>query len=855
MKKVLIGILILIPILIIASVGLVGNLVSVEGYISVEKIELNAQSVMLDGVGKSFQLKANLFPKLATNKDVKYYLTTDAAGNADVTLLDSRFEPTEDRPACVVTDDGLVTANTYCAFTVVCESQGGGKKAYCHFGVKGDKAESVELAVETALKTGDKVLASAMFNPVDAVITAGLDWSTDNESVISVDNNGIVTAKAAGTAKLIVKYGEITDEKSITVSESDVKTRIIYTETGNVELTTISEKTPVSLQNCTLEDGKIVLTASEGLLAFADGSTVEIKKVSSGAFGFVGQEILPEKTVLIGKEYVKLTLCYLDVSSERLLPENIEITSSDESIAYLKDGFVVPVSAGKVAFMAEYEGYVATIELNVRSSLNYFILADSEAKDAVGIKQETIYATRTFVGELKNGYSAEDEVCFTRRFSVIMPEEATAEDIVWSTDDESVAWFDKTDSGLLHFTEEPFDGVKTITVTARAKYPTYAIFTPERTYTFKLIDGYNTYGEADFAYVVNEIRAKAAMFGDAIITAENDKGWKYAYNVRNDVYGNGHMIANYTNNFGYVDERILIDKSGVTLSNVSVRSHLPREVITESDYFGVDVRIREDCQISNFSRVTDIVVDGCILENAFQSMVVEGADVTIRATIVRNVSKNGICTLGAAKSANYATYADMVVENCIFSNINCPSICLYTESTTFEGKRPVDENGNPVRQNDSVRLKGFVDFYNWKDLNNLDIFGSLTGNDVIDGAIREYFKKLVESGIYSELQYTDEDGKGYANFAIFAAGYALLEPPIGLVFTANEEDDFYLDENEEGYKEILYEEQRLLYFLGDTINGLNKVKLFAYAGEEEKITPHSTYEENVELYNRLNSAK
>ena len=487
--------------------------------------------------------------------------------------------------------------------------------------------------------------------------------------------------------------------------------------------------------------------------------------------------------------------------------------------------------------------------------MSYFVLSDSETKDAVGIKQETVYATRTFADKTKSAYSSEDEILFTRQFSVAQPETASADDIVWTTDDESVAWFDENVAGLLHYTAEPFEGVKTITVTARAKNPTYKKLTPERKYTFKLIDGYNTYSEADFAYVTSVLHAKAAMFGDAIVSNENDKGWDYGYNVRNDVYGNGHMVANYTDNFGRLSDRIVIDKSGVTLSNLAVRSHKPLEVITEKEYIGIDVRIKEDAQIGETARITDVLIDGCVLENSFQSVVVEGADVTFRATIVRNVSKNGICTIATAETANYASYADIVMENCIFSNINCPAICLYTDSTKFEGKPPVDENGNAVRQHDSVRLKGFVDFYNWKDLNNLDIFGDLTGNSVLDGAIRDYFKELIKKGTYAEISYAADNGKQYANFAIFAAGYALVEPPLGVVYTQNPQDDIYLDSNEDAYKEILFEEQRLLYFLGDTLGGLQKVKLFAYSGDEERITPTSTYEENVELYERLNAVK
>lgn len=856
MKKILIGLLILIPILIIVSVGLVGNIVSVEGYISVEKVELNAESIMLEGVGQSFKLQANLFPKLATNKSVKYYLATAADGTADVTVLDSRFTPTEDRPACVVTSDGLVTANTYCVFTVICESQGGGKKAYCRFGVKGGKAEHIEIEAETALKVGDTVMASVTFDPVDSVINAGLEWSSDNEKIVSVDANGIVTAKSEGVAKISVVYGELSAEKTITVSKSAIKTGLIYTETGKVSMAAVSEQSPTSLENINVIDGEAILTSSDsGALVFQGGERVEIKKVPAGAFGFIGAEFLNGRAVLIGKEYVKLTLGYLDKSVDRTLPSGIPVTSSDESVAYLKDGFVVPVSAGKVTFTAEYNGFTATIELEIKTSLSYFVLSDSETKDAVGIKQETVYATRTFADKTKSAYSSEDEILFTRQFSVAQPETASADDIVWTTDDESVAWFDENVAGLLHYTAEPFEGVKTITVTARAKNPTYKKLTPERKYTFKLIDGYNTYSEADFAYVASVLHAKAAMFGDAIVSNENDKGWDYGYNVRNDVYGNGHMVANYTDNFGRLSDRIVIDKSGVTLSNLAVRSHKPLEVITEKEYIGIDVRIKEDAQIGETARITDVVIDGCVLENSFQSVVVNGADVTFRATIVRNVSKNGICTVATAETANYASYADIVVENCIFSNINCPAICLYTDSTKFEGKPPVDENGNAVRQHDSVRLKGFVDFYNWKDLNNLDIFGDLTGNSVLDGAIRDYFKELIKKGTYAEISYAADNGKQYANFAIFAAGYALVEPPLGVVYTQNPQDDIYLDSNEDAYKEILFEEQRLLYFLGDTLGGLQKVKLFAYSGEEERITPTSTYEENVELYERLNSVK
>jgi len=70
------------------------------------------------------------------------------------------------------------------------------------------------------LKTGDKATLTAALKPTDAV--QNVTWSSDNESVAKVDENGNVTAIKAGTAKITVASSEnpaIKTDCIITVEE------------------------------------------------------------------------------------------------------------------------------------------------------------------------------------------------------------------------------------------------------------------------------------------------------------------------------------------------------------------------------------------------------------------------------------------------------------------------------------------------------------------------------------------------------------------------------------------------------------------------------------------------------------
>ena len=69
MKKVLIGVLILIPIIIVASVLLTTNIISKNSYLPVDRVELNENYIefSLDNGNTIDTLKATVYPRLAKN--------------------------------------------------------------------------------------------------------------------------------------------------------------------------------------------------------------------------------------------------------------------------------------------------------------------------------------------------------------------------------------------------------------------------------------------------------------------------------------------------------------------------------------------------------------------------------------------------------------------------------------------------------------------------------------------------------------------------------------------------------------------------------------------------------------------
>ena len=156
--------------------------------ISVEKIKLSQTKATLTRTGKqlspTLQLEATVTPDDATNKAVTW-----TSSNAKVAKVDK---------------NGKVTALKEGTVTITCKAKdGSGKEASCKITVKDTKVSKITLNKTKATMKAGKTLQLKVkkFTPASPV-NQKVKWSTSNKKVATVDKNGKVKAKSAGTCKI-----------------------------------------------------------------------------------------------------------------------------------------------------------------------------------------------------------------------------------------------------------------------------------------------------------------------------------------------------------------------------------------------------------------------------------------------------------------------------------------------------------------------------------------------------------------------------------------------------------------------------------------------------------------------------
>ena len=158
--------------------------VNVVDYVTVSSVSLNATELSLKEGGTA-QLTASVLPKNATNKSVTW--------------------SSSDENVATVDDNGLVTAEaTGTAIITATANDGSGITSSCSVTVSPRTilVSSVELSqMELSLDEGETAQLTASVLP-DNATDKSVTWSSSDENVATVDDNGLVAAVAAGTATI-----------------------------------------------------------------------------------------------------------------------------------------------------------------------------------------------------------------------------------------------------------------------------------------------------------------------------------------------------------------------------------------------------------------------------------------------------------------------------------------------------------------------------------------------------------------------------------------------------------------------------------------------------------------------------
>lgn len=317
--------------------------VSVEaGTIAVTGVELNIGSSTLT-VGQTSQLEAKVLPDNATNKNVTW-----TSSNTAIATVDENGKVTTvsagEAIITVTTVDGGLTAS--CTVTVE-------DVPPVIVDVTGVTLDKSEMTLYDDNKTGT---LTAIVSPSNAT-NKDVTWSSDDETIVTVNENGVVTPVSAGTATITVTTvdGNHTATCVVTVDEV-VATGIVvepvkdiyevdekYVPDVYVYLRynngTVSE-TPLDATDYTVDYSKID-TSKPGtyLVTVTCGDFVETYKVTVKTPG----QVVIDVTVLGGGIFGTLTL---DCDGETKVFDSSERITVDEgtliTITYDTDLIITP---------------------------------------------------------------------------------------------------------------------------------------------------------------------------------------------------------------------------------------------------------------------------------------------------------------------------------------------------------------------------------------------------------------------------------------------------------------------------------------------------------------------------------
>ncbi len=201
MKKILIGLLICIPLIIVFAIDISGDIIATSTDITIEEITLYHDGTLLDDVieieindyvNRAYRIEAVTYPSIAAKELI--WKSSDIGiasvdSNGDVTFTGKGFG--EVKIFCQSKNN--VTIRATATFYV------SGSEIYSIQIVK--QGES-EYAGAISMAMGEKLQLTKIVLPAPAIREKKTTWTSSNTSVATIDGNGIVTALSHGTTTI-----------------------------------------------------------------------------------------------------------------------------------------------------------------------------------------------------------------------------------------------------------------------------------------------------------------------------------------------------------------------------------------------------------------------------------------------------------------------------------------------------------------------------------------------------------------------------------------------------------------------------------------------------------------------------
>ncbi len=492
MKKFLIGVIFIIPIVVVIALSATGAIIGITTPVNPESIVLkDSNNVEIDRNAiikidsKNFDefIIIDVLPSITQDKTVTFE-RVEEVGDGEVLLEQigesNRYAIT---PIKIGATKFIVrakaNANIFQEIT---------------FYVSSDSVETISIYDETGLSCGDNMdltKATRLFvdiYPIDAIKDNNIEWSVLPSGVVDVTQNGNVSILSHGVARITVKALDKDGNVVSDFLDVDTTNAVITTDTIYVE-----EEVNVDwiLENVVLQSGAEVVANGGGVFTVSyDGQeyVVTTSIVEKGSWDI---DALPNTMYTRNGAY---TINIKDLLTNEYL-ENFEVElTNEEVLSYDAElGVIVPIAPGTCLVKVEYNGVTKEQEVTVRDNPIAFELELGTADEKLGIQM-----TRKW-----GNYWLTDNNQLVREYRFGLANKDNTFDVVWSVSNpEAVEIINIEDSQdiILKFNEKA-EG-ESITVTAKLKINNYLSERVKRSFTFNMLEEANSVNVYSFEQAV-----------------------------------------------------------------------------------------------------------------------------------------------------------------------------------------------------------------------------------------------------------------------------------------------------------------------------------------------------------------
>lgn len=831
MKKVLIGVLILIPIIIVASVLLTTNIISKNSYLPVDRVELNENYIefSLDNGNTIDTLKATVYPRLAKNHNLTWSIEEQ---HSDIPFVYAKDDPCQDCAdlsdkelkehiatnhidIATIDNNGVVTVYGYGSFIVKVTTEEGNKFATCSVKVVGDKVTKIELMPYgsssklsendvISLDKGERLLINPIFTPGGAR-NKTVTWKSADERIVEVDKNGILSAKGAGETTISVSSNDTGIGTSVKVKVNNgVFKRESYCYTAD----TVNVKNYMNVSDFTTAKVAGGTLSSDGTLNFDKDATVATVTVNGKTFSAIkvdalgdddivfknydillqklhnknGDEVeyivkrgLPIYLEVVYRDPKKAGVPEVEFSSNDIVPGSsiVNIEQFDQSGKNSNVGniaMIEPNKEGDVKIVAKDRATnktCTTVELKVVTPVFAINLALNATDAKRGIAAETVFGNKIFNADCTETFFYSFNMDFN------YPKDVDFENFEFSTSDESIAKFsdEKGSYNKLVLQEIPADkkGLKNkVTITIKAKYPMYDNMPVVATYVLNVIDGYTVSNETQLKKALHEKKESVAIY-----VKDSTAGGKLEIRADNNTDAARITMQEGTSLYGNgfivcFNEQDMIDR--------------------KNDYFNELLKIR----------TSNVHVENTILRMGYNDPEAKNGllqweksrrcvrilheienydDETKNNEMINNISFK-YCIFENAKTVMEIAGADVNIEGCVFRNSSANSLFIpMAGNTSTYGRLPANVTLKNTVFTHSALMPIFVETDFERDKNRKDESGNVVGYP--EGSTWEDMKKTGYKDHFINVEGF-LDIYNWINIDDFATTGNGLIPPTGL---------------------------------------------------------------------------